>query len=79
MAMAHLGTSIYRPRSPFTCDGGPHYPFDPFERIKTTRFAPNTLFMFVKSDISFHGVEPISDPGVERDLLLYSIRIRDAA
>src|SRR5262245_45575176 len=41
-SMAHLGTSIYVPRDPaFRCAGGPHYPFENFERMYTARYVPN--------------------------------------
>ena len=39
-------------------------------------FLPNTMFAFVKTDHSFHGVEPIADPGVSRYLLLYDLRVK---
>jgi hypothetical protein len=73
----HLGTSIYVPREPgFTCNGGPHYPFDRFERMYTVPFRPNTLFGFVKTADSFHGVEPISaDASSRRKLMLYDINV----
>jgi hypothetical protein len=38
-------------------------------------YKPNTLFAFVKNDRSFHGVEPINEPDVLRDMLLYDIRV----
>src|SRR5256885_12097031 len=41
------GTSLYVPRKPgFTCEGGPHYLFDGFERVATMPFLPNTMFAF---------------------------------
>lgn len=70
-----FGTSVYRPRDPnFTCPGGPLHPFENFERVKTAPYQPNTLFGFVKSDRSFHGVEPINE-NYTRDLLIYDIRL----
>jgi hypothetical protein len=39
-------------------------------------FLPNTMFAFVKTDHSFHGVEPIADAGVSRYLLLYDLRVK---
>lgn len=73
---AHLGTSIYVPKDPnFTCQGGPHHPFEWFNRMHTMPYLPNTLFAFLKTHNSFHGVEPITDPEVRRDLLLYDIRV----
>jgi len=71
------GTSLYVPRKPgFTCEGGPHYLFDGFERVATMPFLPNTMFAFVKTDNSFHGVEPIADAGISRYLLLYDLRVK---
>ena len=74
--MAHLGTSIYLPEdSGFTCIGGPHYPFEGFRKIYTAPFLPNSLFLFFKTVNSFHGVDKIQDPGIERDVLLYNIYV----
>ena len=71
----HLGTSIYAPRDPaFRCPGGPHHPFDLFDRVLTMPYLPNTLFAFVKTDNSFHGVEPIRDQDYRRHLLLYDVK-----
>jgi len=73
----HLGTSLYMPKDPARrCPGGPHYKFDEFDRVATMPFAPNSMFAFVKNDLSFHGVEPVTDPDVKRWLLLYDIRVR---
>lgn len=73
---SHLGTSIYTPVDPeFRCAGGPHHSFDKFERVSTMQYKPNTLFAFVKTDTSFHGVDPIRDADVLRDLILYDIRL----
>jgi hypothetical protein len=72
----HLGTSMYVPKDPaFTCRGGPHHKFEPFRRVVTMPYVPNTLFAFLKTDNSFHGVEPVTEEGVRRDLLLYDIRV----
>jgi hypothetical protein len=75
-SLKHLGTSIYVPRDPdFTCKGGPHHPHHLFHKIQTMEYKPNTLFAFIKNDRSFHGVEPIDDENVLRDILLYDIRV----
>jgi hypothetical protein len=72
----HLGTSIYVPRDAgFRCKGGPHYPHQLFDKVTTMEYKPNTLFAFIKNDRSFHGVEPIGDEGVLRDILLYDVRV----
>jgi hypothetical protein len=79
-SQSHLGTSIYVPRDgTFTCPGGPHYPFDKFQRVTTMPFKPNALFAFVKTKNSFHGVEPLTNVDTKRWLLLYDIYIRQSA
>ena len=71
----HLGTSIYAPRQPgFRCPGGPHYPFELFDRVMTMPYVPNTMFAFFKTDNSFHGVEPVRDENYRRHLLFFDIR-----
>lgn len=71
-----LGTSIYTPIDPeFTCEGGPHHPFDGFDKLATMPFVPNSAFCFLKTDKCFHGVGPVDIPDIERDLILYDIRI----
>ena len=71
-----LGTSIYVPRdAAFSCRGGPHYPHKLFHKVRTMEYRPNSLFAFIKNDHSFHGVEPIGDADVLRDILLYDVRV----
>jgi hypothetical protein len=71
-----LGTSIYVPKDPgFRCEGGPHYPFDGFDRMMTMPYVPNTLFAFLKTPVSFHGVEPVTEPAFHRSLLLYDLHL----
>ena len=72
---AHLGTSIYTPRDPsFRCPGTRHHPIELFDHVVTMPYLPNTLFAFVKTDNSFHGVEPIRDGEYRRHLLLYDVK-----
>lgn len=79
-SQAHLGTSIYLPKDRARrCPGGPHYGFEGFDRVATMPFLPNSMFAFAKTDNSFHGVEPVTDPDVRRWLLLYDIKARPAA
>lgn len=79
-SLSHLGTSIYVPNDmKFTCPGGPHHPFEKFRRMVTMPFLPNTLFAFLKTANSFHGVEPITETEVRRDLLLYDIKVKAPA
>lgn len=74
----HLGTSVYIPKDPgFVCPGGPHYPHDDFHLMYTAPFAPNSLFAFVKTDNSFHGVEPLTEPESHRWLMLYDLNYKE--
>jgi hypothetical protein len=82
---AHLGTSLYRPKdSKFTCPDSIHYPFEDFVRVKTAPYKPNSLLAFLRSDRSFHGVEPLSEQDVtncSRDVIQYTLhdkRTREA-
>ena len=71
-----LGTSVYIPRDrDFKCDGGPHYKFSDFELLETAPFMPNSLFGFVKTDNSFHGVEKLVDPNITRETLAYNLTL----
>jgi hypothetical protein len=75
-SLSHLGTSLYKPIDPaFSCVGGPHYRHSLFHKVATMEYKPNALFAFVKTNTSFHGVEPIRDADVLRDLILYDIQL----
>ena len=78
-SQAHLGTSIYAPKDPgFRCLTGRHHPIDAFDRMVTMPFLPNSLFTFVRSDTSFHGVEPVGDPDCRRWLMIFTVYARRA-
>jgi hypothetical protein len=72
---AHLGTSLYRPKDPsFTCPNSTHYQFEDFIKVKTAAYKPNSLLAFFRSDVSFHGLEPLAERDVQhngRDLIQY--------
>jgi hypothetical protein len=73
-SMRHLGTSLYVPRDPARrCEGTKHHDFSDFLKVGTAEFRPNSLLAFFKTDLAFHGVEPITDAGIERNLLLYNL------
>ncbi len=75
-SMRDLGTSIYKAKDPdFVCWGGPHHPFEPFERVRTIDFLPNRLVAFPKTERSFHGVEAITRENVRRHLLINNVRL----
>jgi len=50
-------------------------PFCLVRRVLTMEYLPNTLFAFMKTPQAFHGVEPITQENVRRDLLLYDIKV----
>lgn len=73
------GTSIYVPRDPdFRFDGREHLQGEAFSLTATMPLRPNTLFGFVRTDRSFHGVENFDAPDVVRDLLLYNLYVKKA-
>jgi hypothetical protein len=68
---SELGTSVYVPKDKtFTCDGSKHHDFDKFDKLFTAEYKPNTCFGFIRSDNSFHGVEPSTS---ERNLMQVSV------
>ncbi len=78
----HLGTSLYRPKDRgFGCPESKPHPFENFVKVKTVPYKPNSLLAFLRSDISFHGVEPLSERDVTicgRDLIQYVIHDKKA-
>lgn len=78
-----LGTSLYRPKvEGFSCPDSKHYSFDDFIRAKTAPYRPNSLLAFVRSDISFHGLDPLSKQDVAasdgRDVIQYVVHDKAA-
>lgn len=70
--MSVFGTSIYRPKERgFTAWKCPHLPHEQFDLVRTVPFVPNSMFVFMKSDRSFHGVEPGDYPNSGRDMLMW--------
>jgi hypothetical protein len=69
-SLAGLGTSIYKHNDPdFECTGGPHYNRSEFKLCKTCEFLPNTMFGFFRTSTSFHGVEPVVQHDVIRNMI----------
>ncbi len=67
------GTSLYKPKVVRSRPDGPwHYPRDDFDLIKTLPFAENSMFGLVRSDNSWHGVEPITSE-IQRDMIFYTV------
>ena len=80
--LSHLGTSLYRPKAAgFTCPNSKHYSFDDFIKVETAPYKRNSLLAFMRSDRSFHGLEPLSDQDVAngpRDLIQYVLHDKQA-
>ena len=78
----HLGTSLYRPKDPaFSCHNSTHYPFENFVRVKTVPYKPNSMLAFMRSDVSFHGLEALSEKDVTtsgRDVIQYVLHNKQA-
>lgn len=71
---SELGTVIFTPKNKeLTNSNGSHFPFEDFDIHKIIPYKRNKLFCFVKSDISFHGVHPVTID-VDRDLLIFDIQ-----
>jgi len=69
------GTSFYRPKDPkFECPKGLHHDRALFDEVTRLEFLPNRMMAFIRTNTSFHGVEPIEDEGVDRHLLIYNLR-----
>ncbi|MBD1147936.1 hypothetical protein IDH28_03790 [Pelagibacterales bacterium SAG-MED31] len=67
-----LGTALYEPKDKEFHKNNEvkgHYPVDDFNLVKKVEFLPNTLFIFPRTNISFHGVQTINIDSAERNLL----------
>jgi hypothetical protein len=87
----HLGTTLYRPlEAGFTCNGGVsralHHDPARFEPRETIPYRPNSVLIFPKSDVFFHGVHPLTAEqlrgsrrrGMQVQFLLQNERPREA-
>ena len=82
-----LGTTLYRPRDPgFRCSGAVHHDRSRFEPRETFPYRPNSVLIFAKSDVMFHGVEPLTAEqlqgsrrrGMQITFFVHNERPRDA-
>jgi hypothetical protein len=72
-ALRDFGTSIYRPkRKGFTDWNSTRHKREDFDLVRTFDNAPNSFFVFMKTDNSFHGVENKPYPNVGRDVLFWT-------
>lgn len=71
------GTALYIPKERgYRCKGGPHYPPENFELVWQAPYAAGGVFMFPKTDVSFHGVPQTPR---ERRLLLVDLQLNKGA
>ena len=67
------GTSFYTPKDYKTAsDGTAKYPREDFLLARMFPFKPNCMLGMLRTNDSWHGVEPITEPGV-RDILFYTL------
>jgi hypothetical protein len=59
-APENLGTKFYRPKDP-AYDSVKHGDFNDFNLVSTAPYRPNSAVLFLRTDKSYHGVEPISE------------------
>lgn len=70
----HFGTSLFTPSNPYFEDPlCGHHPFEKFKLVETMPYRANSMFGFVRSEDSWHGVLPIEDEGAERNTLGYCL------
>lgn len=71
-SLREFGTSIYEPkqdgRREWDCL---HLPHEEFNLVRTVKNVPNSLFVFMKTDNSWHGVENRPHANVGRDVLFW--------
>ena len=68
------GTSLYVPADPsMIIDSDRHLSAEAFKRVATMPFLPNSMFAFVRSGTSFHGVEAFARPRAQRDSIMYNL------
>ena len=79
-SLESLGTSIYDCKpgvNPLELDR--HLSADDtkkfFNKVKTFKFSPNSLLIFPRTNLSFHGVDEINIESKDRDLLLFNYYI----
>ena len=83
--LSNFGTSLYQPTSKIDSDIQQHLKKDKhftedetkkyFKKIKTCPFIPNSVLIFPRTQLSFHGVEEVNINKKERNLLLLNYYI----
>ena len=74
-SLKNIGTSLYRPldmidEEMLTRHFNKEQTDEAFEKVKTCEFKRNSVFVFARTNYSFHGVEEININKSERNLFL---------
>ena len=78
-SLKEFGTSIYTPKQPgYRMWKSPHLHHDDFNLVRTIENRPNSFFVFMKTDNSWHGVEKKKHSNVGRDVLFWIPQIGNA-
>jgi len=78
--LSNLGTALYQPKEKnfhLKNKVSNHYSIKDFELVKKVDFLPNTLFIFPRTNYSYHGVQRINVDGAERNLLLLNFYFKE--
>ncbi len=75
-----LGTTIYAPKDPtYVSRGEARHHRENFNALKTFPYLPNSMFSFVRTPRSFHGMEGVNTTNTTRKLMFYSLMLHDEA
>ena len=75
-----LGTTIYAPKDPdYVSHGEARHHREYFTALKTFPYLPNSMFSFVRTPRSFHGMEGVHTERTTRKLMVYSLMLNDQA
>jgi hypothetical protein len=89
LSQKDLGTSLYRKRghdnrrakpydSWFRFGADPYLDFNLFDKVSTVDFLPNSLFGFVRTRYSYHGVDKTSDDALRRMIMYHCFSSRSS-
>ena len=79
-SLKDLGTALYEPKDKDFHKKNEikgHYNINDFNMVKKVNFLPNTLFIFPRTNYSYHGVQTVNIEGAERNLLLLNYYLKN--
>ncbi len=79
-SLKDLGTALYEPKDKEFHKKNEikgHYDVQDFNLVKKVNFLPNTLFIFPRTNHSYHGVQTINIESAERNLLLLNYYLKN--